>query len=401
MSGKSILYVGTLPPFPGGTAVLCSQLLLSLAELGYEIRAFAPSTEAAERYPHPFAHNHPRLRVTKFLMPHHPINCIAPLDRSVMESMRQNVLTLLGRAMDEAPADVVLIGRESFLWGIPALAESHALPCIQLAHAEASAISDGGFGDEFAGRLITELGKVHRVVAVAHHLAAKLSLRGLQNVVTIPNPVDVERFTPEPRNRELLRSLKIPEDAIIVMHPSNLKPAKRIPDILASAVRTTARDRRSYYVIVGGGAAQEELRGEAARLGVTERCRFTGWVDHVHMPGYFQLADIVLMPSETEAMALAYLEAQASECLLLASEIPAAREVVTPGETGLLHPVGDISALAEKTLLAAGDSALRRRIGKQARQCVIKKHALKTTVAAYAALIEDVVAASTARRGVR
>ena len=400
MPEKSILYIGTLPPFPGGTAVLCSQLLLGLAELGYEIRAFAPSTEAAERNPHPFAHSHPRLRVTKFLMPHHPVNSVMPLDRSVLESMRQNALTLLDRAMDKVPADVVLIGRESFLWGIPALAGSHALPCIQLAHAEASAIADGGFGDDFAGKLIAELGKVHRVVAVAHHLAEKLGLRGLRNLVTIPNPVDVDRFTPAPRNRELLRNLQIPEDAIIVMHPSNLKPGKRVPDVLASAVRTTAVDRRCYYVIVGGGAEQEELRGEAARLGVAGRCRFTGWVDHVHMPGYFQLADIVLMPSETEAMALAYLEAQASECLLLASEIPAAREVVSPGETGLLHPVGDIAALAEKTLFAAKDSALRRRVGKQARQRVIKTHALETIVAAYGALIEDVVAASTTRRGV-
>lgn len=386
MSGREILYAGTLPPFPGGTAVLCAQLLGSLVERGHRIRAFAPSTEEAERTPHPFAESHPNLRVTKFLLPQHPVNSVAPMDKSVLESMRQNTLASLRRAMEEEPGDVVLIGRESFLWGVPALALSHETPCIQIAHAEASAVADGSFGHRFAGRLIDEMAKVHRVVAVADHLTERLRLRGLGNVMTIPNPVDAERFAPAPRDHVLMRNLRIPEDAIVVMHVSNQKPVKRIPDILASAAQTTASDGRLCYVFVGGG--DEASRGEAEKAGVAGRCRFTPWVDHAEVHRYLQLADIVLMPSETEAMALAYLEAQASECLLIASDIPAAREVVTPGETGLLHPVGDVAALVKQTLRAANDAGLRRRIATSAREQVMRTHALRTVVDAYEALIE-------------
>jgi glycosyltransferase involved in cell wall biosynthesis len=54
------------------------------------------------------------------------------------------------------------------------------------------------------------------------------------------------------------------------------------------------------------------------------------------MPDYINLADIVVMPSAAETQALVYLETQACARLLLASDIPGAREVIVDGETGLL-----------------------------------------------------------------
>lgn len=386
MPGREVLYAGTLPPFPGGTAVLCAQLLRGLVERGHRVRAFAPSTETAERRPHPFATSHPNLSVTKFFLPRHPVNSVAPMDKSILDSMRRHTLASLTRAMEEEPADVVLIGRESFLWGVPALARSHETPCIQIAHAEASALAYGNFGQRFAGRLVDEMAKVDRVVAVADHLAERLRSCGLGNVTTIPNPVDVERFAPAQRDTALMREMRIPEGAIVIMHVSNPKPVKRIPDILASAARATASDGRLCYVLVG--CDDEATRSEAARAGVVEHCRFTPWVDHAEVHRYLRLADIVLMPSQTEAMALAYLEAQASASVLIASDIPAAREVVTPGETGLLHPIGDVAALTEQTLRAAQDAALRRRIAMDARRQVVQRNALGTVVAAYEALID-------------
>jgi len=52
------------------------------------------------------------------------------------------------------------------------------------------------------------------------------------------------------------------------------------------------------------------------------------------MPEYLNLADMVVMPSETEGLALVCLEAQACERVLIASDIPASREVIEEGSTG-------------------------------------------------------------------
>jgi glycosyltransferase involved in cell wall biosynthesis len=58
------------------------------------------------------------------------------------------------------------------------------------------------------------------------------------------------------------------------------------------------------------------------------------------VPDYINLADVVVMPSEREGQSLVYLEAQACGKLIVASDIPAAREVITDGETGLLFERG-------------------------------------------------------------
>jgi len=96
------------------------------------------------------------------------------------------------------------------------------------------------------------------------------------------------------------------------------------------------------------------------------------------------------MPSESEGLARAYLETQACARLLLASDIPPAREVIENGETGLLFRMGDIGDLTAKTLLAANDPKLCAEIGHKARE-QIKTHDLKSAVAEYLTTIEEVI----------
>ena len=107
------------------------------------------------------------------------------------------------------------------------------------------------------------------------------------------------------------------------------------------------------------------------------------------MPRYINIADAVLMPSEAETQALVYLETQACARLLVASDIPAAREVVTDGETGLLFGKGDIDDLAAKVLRAVGDPLLRSRIGRAARMHV-ERHGLDVMTESYEALLRRV-----------
>lgn len=124
--------------------------------------------------------------------------------------------------------------------------------------------------------------------------------------------------------------------------------------------------------------------------GIAEKFRFAGWVDYERVPKYVNLADIVVMPSEAESQARVYLEAQACARVLVASDIPGAREVIEDGETGLLFRTGDIDDLTAKTLLAAGNPELRAKIGRQARERV-RVHSLDRALAAHVAALQDIV----------
>jgi glycosyltransferase involved in cell wall biosynthesis len=84
-----------------------------------------------------------------------------------------------------------------------------------------------------------------------------------------------------------------------------------------------------------------------------------------------------------------YLEAQACERTLIASDIPGAREVIEDGRTGLLFPTGDIDRLAELILTAASDPELRLRLGREARRG-LERHSLAHVVSRYAQLLAEV-----------
>src|SRR5262249_27478751 len=128
----------------------------------------------------------------------------------------------------------------------------------------------------------------------------------------------------------------------------------------------------------------------AAERGIGDRFRFTGWLDHAAIPRHLSLADVVVMPSEFEGRSLVYLETQACGRVLLASDIPSAREVVVDGKTGLLFRPGDVAHLTARLLEILGDVRLRKTIGRQARR-VAERYALGNVVTAYEGLFRDIL----------
>ncbi len=117
-----------------------------------------------------------------------------------------------------------------------------------------------------------------------------------------------------------------------------------------------------------------------------------GWQPRETMPGWYALADIVAMPSASEAMSLAGLEAMAAGRVLVASDIPAFRETVTDGVDGLLAPVADVPALADRIATAAADPALRARIGAAARERSLG-HSMDAFLSAWENVIARTIAA--------
>jgi glycosyltransferase involved in cell wall biosynthesis len=230
--------------------------------------------------------------------------------------------------------------------------------------------------------------QVTRIVAVAQHLGRSLQALGLENVTVVANPVDLDAFAPRPRNATLLRDLAIAADQPIALHVSNLRLLKNPLDIVRSARLTLRRHPGLVYVIVGDGPSRQEMERLSRHLGVAQSFRFVGWVDHCRVADYMNLADVVVMPSETEGQSLVHLETQACGRVILASDIPGAREVIVDGETGLLCRVGDVTGLAAKILLAVSDPELRVKIGRTARMRATR-HCIGTMVSAYEAIIAE------------
>ena len=285
-----------------------------------------------------------------------------------------------------------MIGRESSVAEAAPVAWRHGIPTVAIVHGGRTFLRILDHSpDAWAHQARESLRHAEIVVVVAHHLRQTLAPLSLPRVVVIPNPVDLDRFTPGDKPPDLLRAHAIRPDDVVVAHLSNLSPTKRPLDVIASAARVLAEDPRVVYVIVGDGPNRAPMEARCRDLGIAQRVRFAGWVEHAAMPGYLRLADIVVMPSEHEGMPCAYLETQASGRLLVASDIPATREVVVDGETGLIARRGDVEHLAATTLRGVRDPALRAAIGRAARTAV-HAHAKPAVVAAYAGILEELAA---------
>ena len=396
----NILYLGTLPPHPGGSAVMCGQLLLGLSRMGHRIRALAPIMEDTASAPDSFGASHPNLTVARFVVRHH-LTTPDFLDarfRENLQSEQARVRERLPALMGTKAPDVVFLGREPCLWYFRDVRRQLRAPTLLIAHGLISYRWTAGlYPESLSQEILRRFRQPTRIVTPAVHRASGLRSAGLERVSVIPNPVNTDLFAPQAKDPALLRTLSIEREDIVVALVSNLKAVKRPLDLVDSAVKALQRNPRLVYVIVGDGDYRVALEEGCRQKGILSRFHFTGWIDHALVPGHLNLADIVVMPSETETQALVYLETQACGRLLLASDIPAAREVVEHGSNGLLFRMGDVENLTNQTLLAAGNPQLREEIGRNARSSV-QAHSLDRVAAAYDALLRE-TAGQPLRRG--
>jgi glycosyltransferase involved in cell wall biosynthesis len=361
-----IAFVGTLPPHPGGSAIHSIGLLNGLAQRGHEISAIAPITaESAEVLGGaPF-------RVTRYLVPHYENAPGRPSADEFRAVEGRGVAAHLTPLLESARPDLILAGRETFAWHVGDPARRYDLPWVLISHGGVIwGLLDGSYPPELVRALLAEMRRADRVVTVARHQGERLRALGIEKVATVPNAVDPQVFAPAARDPELMRELGVGAADVVVAHISNLKDVKRPLETIRVAAQALRRDPRLLCVIVGDGPNRSSMVAECERLGVRDRFRFTGWVPYQEMPRYVNLADVVIMPSENEAMAFAYLETMACGRVLIASDVAGAREIVEDGVNGILFDTNDLSALVEAVLRAAADPPLRAAIGERARAFV-------------------------------
>ena len=330
----SILYVGTLPPHPGGSAISAAGLLSGLAGRGHRIRSIAPitaATLAADRA----VLAPPELGIHRYEVPHFEASPHLPTSDAYLAVERAGIAPLFARLVAEERPDLVLAGRETFARAVPDLARSEGLPwAIRLTGATAAALVAGTYDAALAPRLIAGLRQADLRFTPGAHVAHSMTGFGIGDVRVVPNAVDLDRFSPGPRDEALAAALGVAGDDVVVAYVSNLKSIKRPLDVVASAALALREEPRLFYLVVGDGESRGAMEVACAEAGIRQRFAYTGWLDYDQVPDHVRLADIVVVPSDSEGQARIYLETQACGRVLLASDIAAAREVVADGETG-------------------------------------------------------------------
>jgi glycosyltransferase involved in cell wall biosynthesis len=185
-------------------------------------------------------------------------------------------------------------------------------------------------------------------------------------VEILHNPVDLGRFRPGTANsRSAGRAeLGLAQDASVVICVARFDPVKGVDVLLEAWPEVVSMNRRSTLLLAGDGPLRESLEQQARALGITESIRFLGYRSDVE--SLLHTADICVVPSRSEGLSLAAVEAMASGLPVVASRVGGIPEVVEDGRTGLLVEAENPKALASAITRLLGDTPLRIRLAASA-----------------------------------
>lgn len=183
-------------------------------------------------------------------------------------------------------------------------------------------------------------------------------------------------------------SLGLPVDARMILWVGRLDPVKGL-DVLIRALAGQVDDPCAHLVLVGDGPIRGELERQAGDAGVAERVHFVGRRDDV--ASLLAAADVFAFPSRTEGLPNALLEAMASRCAIVTTDVPGCRDLIEDGRSGLVVPFGDAGALGGALSRVLGDAELSARLGEAARRRVEASWSIDSMFDAYDACYAEAV----------
>jgi glycosyltransferase involved in cell wall biosynthesis len=214
--------------------------------------------------------------------------------------------------------------------------------------------------------------RADRVIVPSRHTRDALMEDGIMaHFAVVPSGATSVKASPDGRER-VRAQLGIAAETPLLVYISRIAPEKRV-DLLLRAIALLLRldlpaaAAGFRVIIVGDGQCRAEMEAMAAGLGLADRVRFVGAQPFATIGDWYAAGDIFVFSSPAETQGLALVEAMSVGLPCVAVDRGGPRELVAPGETGLLTPF-EPAAFADAIRLLLCEPAMRRRMGESGRQ---------------------------------
>lgn len=205
----------------------------------------------------------------------------------------------------------------------------------------------------------------------------------------IPNAVEAARPSTA-RREELCAELGIPPQSRLIGAICRLWPQKRVKDLIWAADLLKVIRDDVHLVILGDGPERARLERYRAQVRIEDKVHFLGHRDDV--PRWLPHFDLLWLASGYEGLPNVVLEAFAAGVPVVATDIPGNRDLVIPGQTGLLVPVGDRAGLARAAQRVLDDPALAQRLAEGGQSRVKAEFSLSQLIFRYTSLYRQIMA---------
>lgn len=210
-------------------------------------------------------------------------------------------------------------------------------------------------------------------------------------IAVIPRGRTVARLggPPDPGRRARVRQEMGLDGSVVILHVGRQDPQKGHVDLIR-AFRTVSSQRPDAMLLMAGreGNSTEAIKEAIDAAGLGNRIRALGQRDDVGE--LLSAADLFAFPSRWEGLGGAVLEAMAMRVPIVASDLPAIREVLPDGDCGRLVPPGDARALATEILRVLNDQRLADDLAARAAARFEERYTLDRCVAAMAAMYMEI-----------
>lgn len=213
-----------------------------------------------------------------------------------------------------------------------------------------------------------------RVVVVNKELEGLMKQLGVPEprVVRIPNAIDTGHFRPPSADEKAkaCNALELPADRSMALYVGRLVPVKGLDTLLRAWALLAADIRgRGLLVLLGHGKERDTLEAMVESLGLQDSVRLAG--EQRAVRDYYWAADFFVLPSRSEGLSRALIEAMSCGLPVVASSVGGAMEVVRVNENGFLFQAGDHRQLAENVSWMLNAADRRGDLGTEARRAVI------------------------------
>lgn len=198
------------------------------------------------------------------------------------------------------------------------------------------------------------INKSDGVTAVSQHLRNDTYefFEIARDIKVIPNFVDLNRFSLKAKDH--FKKAIAPAGEKILVHTSNFRSVKRTDDVIRIFAKVVKKIP-SKLLMVGDGKERSDCEQLCRDLDVSDNVRFLGKQDAIEE--ILSVADLFIMPSQSESFGLAALEAMACKVPVISSNAGGLPELNIDGVTGYLKDVGDVDGMAEKAIYILEDEA--------------------------------------------
>jgi len=263
--------------------------------------------------------------------------------------------------------------------GVPAIAHTY--------HGMASEITGPGLRPAILRRCERACARfTDAKISISERIAEQVAEAGIcdgDKIHVIHNGIDLTHFS---SGSDIARPDALPPGPVVGTVGS-LTPEKSTIDLLRAVARLAPQIDDLQICIVGDGALRQDLEQQAQVLGIADRTLFTGAVDDVRP--WLAAFDVFVLPSRSEGLPGALMEAMAMGCPVVAADVGGVSEVV--GDAGILVEAGDVDGIADHVRRLLSDATESERLAASGRGQV-QKFSLIEMAAKTGALYEELYA---------